>query len=77
MLDSTETLLSAKDVADCLGISVRSVWRWAAMGKIPGPIKLTSHVVRWKSSEIQSLIGLLSAGRKLSKTGCQISPPDV
>ena len=49
----TDQMLTVKDVADCLSISVRSVWRWTKSGKIPAPIKLGFHVVRWRASEIQ------------------------
>ena len=51
-----DTLLTVKDVAYCLSISVRSVRRWTKLGKIPPPIKLSNHVVRWRASEIQDLI---------------------
>jgi predicted DNA-binding transcriptional regulator AlpA len=58
----TDLLLTAKDVADCLSISVRSVRRWTALGKIPPPIKLPSRVRRWRASEIQKLIDSWSGG---------------
>ena len=54
-----EQLLTVKDVADFLSISVRTVWRWTAENKIPQPIKLGYNVVRWKASEIQQLIDAL------------------
>lgn len=52
----TEQMLTVKDVADCLSISVRTVWRWTSAGKIPSPIKLGFHAVRWRASDIQRLI---------------------
>jgi prophage regulatory protein len=55
----TDLLLTVKDVADCLSVSVRTVWRWTAEHKIPQPIKLGYNVVRWKASEIQRLIDAL------------------
>lgn len=55
----TDLLLTVKDVADCLSISVRTVWRWTAERKIPPPIKLSYNVVRWKASDIQRLIDTL------------------
>ena len=63
----TDLLLTARDVADCLSISVRSVWRWAALGKIPAPVKFTSHVVRWRASEIQRWIDDRTARKILTE----------
>jgi len=52
----TEQLLTANDVADCLSISTRTVWRWVDLGRIPRPIRLGYNVIRWKASDIQKLI---------------------
>ncbi len=54
--DALEMLLTVKDVADCLSIGVRTVWRWAADNKIPRPIRLARHTVRWKASELQAFL---------------------
>jgi predicted DNA-binding transcriptional regulator AlpA len=56
----TEQMLTVKDVADALSISVRSVWRWTAVGKIPPPIKLGHHAARWRASDIQQLLDATS-----------------
>lgn len=46
--------LRPKDLANQLGISVSSLWRWARTGKIPKPIKLSERVTAWSSTEINS-----------------------
>ncbi|WP_072034082.1 helix-turn-helix transcriptional regulator [Citrobacter braakii] len=46
--------LRPKDLANQLGISVSSLWRWARAGKIPKPIKLSERVTAWSSTEIAS-----------------------
>ncbi|AYY06272.1 AlpA family phage regulatory protein [Enterobacter roggenkampii] len=46
--------LRPKDLANQLGISVSSLWRWARTGKIPKPIKLSERVTAWSSTEIAS-----------------------
>ncbi len=52
---TTDRLLSAKDTAAILGCCVATVWRRAAAGKIPKPVKLDG-TTRWSESEIQDLI---------------------
>lgn len=49
----TEQMLTVRDVADCFSVSIRTIWRWAYIGKIPRPIRLGFHVARWRASEIQ------------------------
>jgi len=46
--------LRPKDLANQLGISVSSLWRWARAGKIPKPVKLSERVTAWSSKEIAS-----------------------
>jgi predicted DNA-binding transcriptional regulator AlpA len=41
-----------KKVAQVAGISVASVWRWSADGRLPAPYQLGASAVAWKSSEI-------------------------
>lgn len=53
--------LRPKDLANQLGISVSSLWRWARTGKIPKPIKLSERVTAWSSTEINSWLAAKSA----------------
>ena len=57
MLNETtnERLLTDKQVAYLLGISIRSVWRMADKGTLPKPIKIL-RLARWKITEIQSVM---------------------
>ena len=48
-------LLPVAEVAELLGVSIPSVWRYAANGTIPKPIKL-GGATRWRRSEIEALI---------------------
>ncbi len=45
-------LLGAIDLARRLGVSVRTVRRLDAAGKLPKPVRL-GHSVRWRSDEIE------------------------
>lgn len=58
----TETaplLLSARSLANRLGISVRTLWRLRTAGKLPLPLKIGGSV-RWRADEIDDWI----------RTGC-------
>jgi excisionase family DNA binding protein len=52
----SERLLTVKQIADRLGISVRKVWRDVAAGILPGGIKLGKRTTRWRESEIIAFI---------------------
>lgn len=44
-------LLSAEKVAELLDISVRTLWRLRAAGKLPAPVRLGGSV-RWRAQEV-------------------------
>ncbi len=46
-------LMNARDVAEALGVSERSVWRLAAIGDIPPPVRI-GRSTRWRRSTIDS-----------------------
>ena len=48
-------LISAQDVAEALGCSVASVWRYAKAGTIPSPVKLGA-LTRWRKAELDAFI---------------------
>ena len=47
-------LLTVKDVAELLKVHVRSVWRLAATGDIPEPIRLGPKTVRWRVVDLEA-----------------------
>ena len=52
---SSDTLISVRDAASALGCSIATVWRRAADGSIPKPIKL-GGMTRWSKAEIDAFI---------------------
>ena len=50
-------LLSVRDVAEVLAISVRSVWRLRAAGLLPEPVRV-GGAVRWRRSQIDRWLDL-------------------
>jgi excisionase family DNA binding protein len=57
-------LLTAREVADLLGVHVRSVWRMAQAGDIPAPIRLSERVVRWRMADLEVHFDLLAGRRR-------------
>jgi len=49
-------LLSARDLAVLLGVSLRSVRSMDRAGKLPRPLRLSPGCVRWRRAEIFSWI---------------------
>lgn len=52
----TPALLSAKDMAHRLRVSVRTVWRLVAVGIVPEPIRYTRKLVRWLPEAVAQTI---------------------
>jgi len=48
-------LLDVGDLADMLKIHRRTVWRWAAAGRLPQPVTI-GRVRRWRKDRIARLI---------------------
>ncbi len=48
----TRKMLSAEAIATLLGIDTSTVWQWAASGKIPAGIRLSSKATRWYEDDI-------------------------
>jgi predicted DNA-binding transcriptional regulator AlpA len=46
-------LLKVGDVAELLGLHPRTVWRMAASGDLPQPVKLSERAVRWRLRDIE------------------------
>jgi len=58
------TLLTARQVADLIGVDVRTVWRMAQTGGIPAPIRLSPRVVRWRLADLQAHLDGIASGAK-------------
>lgn len=58
----TDPLLTAREGADLLQVSIPTFWRWAAKGLLPKPVKL-GGLSRWPQSEIIAVIERAKAQR--------------
>ena len=58
----TDPLLTAREGADLLQISVPTFWRWAANKTLPKPVKL-GGMSRWPRSELLDVIERAKAQR--------------
>jgi predicted DNA-binding transcriptional regulator AlpA len=56
-------LLSAETLANCLQISLRTLWRMRSAGRLPPPIRL-GGAVRWRAADIEAWVA----------AGCPESP---
>ncbi len=52
---SISALLTVMEVAEMLGLSERTVYRLADLGKMPRPVKIGA-AVRWRRSELETWI---------------------
>ncbi len=52
---SEPVLLTVKEVAEMLGLSERTVYRLADVGKMPRPVKIGA-AVRWRKKELDTWI---------------------
>jgi prophage regulatory protein len=53
-------LLTSRDVADRLSISVRTLHRLVARGQFPRPIRLSRKCVRWRRSDVEGYLQALT-----------------
>jgi predicted DNA-binding transcriptional regulator AlpA len=58
----TDPLLSDREAAAALGCARSSVWRWAADGIIPKPLKI-GGMSRWRQSDIEAVIAKAEIAR--------------
>ena len=50
-----------KDIADALGVSRNTVWRWTREGRLAPPVKLGPGCSRWRESAVKELTSGQSA----------------
>lgn len=60
---TTNHLLTVKEVADIFKLSVRKVWRLAAAGQLPPPLKI-GRSSRWIAAEIEAYINTVRSNGK-------------
>ncbi len=60
----TDPLLTAREAAAELQISIPTWWRWVALGTLPKPVKL-GGMSRWPRSEVLAVIENAKAKRNL------------
>jgi len=48
-----EGYIRAKALAPLLGISVVTLWRWSAAGRMPKPVKLSERVTAWRAEDVR------------------------
>ncbi len=53
-------LLDVREVAQILGIAVRTVWRLSATGELPAPVRIGARIVRWRLSDIEQYLEALA-----------------
>lgn len=57
--------IRAKALAPLLGISVVTLWRWSASGKIPKPVKLSERVTAWWMEDVRNWMNTRNNGQAI------------
>ena len=60
-LFSGAVYVSVKTVAKAVDVSIATVWRMAADGRLPKPHKLSSGMTRWRADEVRAALDKLAA----------------
>ena len=53
--------LTDKEIAQALGVSRMTVWRWTKAGRLPQPRKIGERTTRWDSEEVMAAIQKIAA----------------
>lgn len=61
----TDPLLSDREVAKMLGCARSTLWRWAADGIFPKPLKI-GGMSRWRQSDLNTVIEQAESKRRSS-----------
>ena len=69
----TLLLLSVREVAQAFGTSERTIWRWAATGEIPAPMRI-GRSVRWRRSTVEAFLD--KRERKAKRDAAAMIPTD-
>jgi len=57
-------VVNVREVAELLGVNVRTIGRLSLRGEIPAPIRLGERVVRWRPSDLREHLERKAAGAK-------------
>lgn len=60
-----EKYLSAKQLAELLGVHKSCIWKWAAQGRLPKGERLGAKCTRWKESDVLKAIEGLKASASI------------
>jgi excisionase family DNA binding protein len=60
--DRTIDLLTSKQVARRLSISVRTLWRLLKQGTVPEPLRYSRKLVRWRATDIDGFVAARPPG---------------
>ncbi len=52
-LSEEPVLLTSRQVADLLAVSMRTLWRMVARGHCPQPIRYNRKLVRWRREDVE------------------------
>lgn len=58
-------LLTAKETAGLLRVTVSTLYRWRSLGRFPEPIRLSPGAVAWQSEAVQSWLAERHPGATL------------
>lgn len=54
--DQQERLLTVREVAEILRVSVRQIWRMCSAGVLPPPVKVCERGTRFRNTDIRGYI---------------------
>ena len=55
-------VINVREVAELLGVNVRTIWRMAQRGELPAPIRLGHRVIRWRLSDLREHLDRKAGG---------------
>lgn len=67
MMPTIESLLKVQDVAKLTGLSVRSIWKLLASGRMPAAVRI-GRAVRFRATEINEWISAGCPSREQLET---------
>jgi predicted DNA-binding transcriptional regulator AlpA len=56
------SFVNVKTVAQVLGVSVGSVWRYTKDGVLPAPVKLSANTTRWQVGNLRRWMAGMAKG---------------
>ena len=48
--------LRVQQIAESLGVSKSTIWRWVSEGRLPEPFKLAGRTTVWCAEDVQSTV---------------------